>query len=62
MSQNGSTIAIDLLARTGIYGIDETNVNRKIIPRAQTCRLIPREQYPAQVKHLIADKHGFEPG
>jgi hypothetical protein len=34
--QNGSTILIDLLARTGIYGIAETNVNRKIIPSFET--------------------------
>jgi hypothetical protein len=30
-SQNGSTKLIELLARTGIYGTAETNVNRKII-------------------------------
>jgi hypothetical protein len=38
LSQNGSTILIGFLARIGIYGTAETNVNRKIIPAAETSR------------------------
>jgi hypothetical protein len=48
--QNGSTILIDLLARTGIYGIAETNVNRKIIPSLETTVSEPAQTYPRDSK------------
>jgi hypothetical protein len=37
---------IDLLARTGIYGTTETNVNRKIIPTNKICDVL---LYPEEI-------------
>jgi hypothetical protein len=41
---------IDLLARTGIYGTEETNVNRKIIPSL--------ENHPHGAHALLAQTAG----
>jgi hypothetical protein len=43
---------IDLLARTGIYGTDETNVNRKIIPSIEIIRMVRAPSWPKSLDRL----------
>jgi hypothetical protein len=51
--QGGSTRGVTLLTRTGIYGSEETNVNRKIISSSRITRLDAGTQLVSSVTESL---------